>query len=281
MRQVSALESTWERRGRDARPGPESVASGRFFCLSLAPRVFLQRAAARILASVPCFVACDALPHSSRYDGGRPSGPHSQLSPASLTPSCRLGAVPGRLPQLGVFACAGTWRSRCARSPRWSRLGSDVAATRGRGQSPWLQADLSASLSLHAPSRGALLRGSWSSRFASLPATLCRTLRATLVGDPLNRIRSSSLPHSPPALDSGLFLVASHNLAFPRALASGDHDAPGFRAGIDLGETWPRRAARPRVRGFWPTFLLLSRFTRSPAARCCADLGLRALLCCL
>jgi hypothetical protein len=69
MRQVSALESTWEQRGRDPRPGPESVASGRLFCLSLAPRALPQRAAARILASVPCFVACDALPHSPRFVG--------------------------------------------------------------------------------------------------------------------------------------------------------------------------------------------------------------------
>jgi hypothetical protein len=171
-RQVSALESTWERRGRDARPGPESVASGRLFCFSLAPRALPRRAAARISVSVLCFVACDALTHSPRYVGGRPSGPHSQLSPASLTPSSRLGAVPGRLPQLGVFACAGIWRSRCARSPRWSRLGSDVAATHGQAQSPWLQADFSASLSLHARSRGALLHGSRSPCFASLPVTL-------------------------------------------------------------------------------------------------------------
>jgi hypothetical protein len=158
MRQVSALESTWERRGRVARPGPESMASGRLFCLSLAPRALPQRAAARILIFVLCFVACVALPHSPRYDGGRPSGPHSQLSPASLTPSSRLGVVPGRIPQLGVSACAGIWRSRCARFPRWNRLATDVAATRGQAQSPWLQAVFSASLSLHAHSRSALLR---------------------------------------------------------------------------------------------------------------------------
>jgi hypothetical protein len=191
MRQVSALDSTWERRARDSWPGPESVAAGRLFCLSLAPRALPRRPAARISVSVPCFVACDSLPHSPRYVGGRPSGPHSQLSPASLTPSSRLGAVPGRLPQLGVSACAGTWRSRFARSPRWNRLGSDVAATRGQAQSPWLQADFSASLSLLAPSRGALLSGSRSPCLASLPVTLCRTLRAMLAGDPRDRIRSS------------------------------------------------------------------------------------------
>jgi hypothetical protein len=78
------------------------------FCLSLAPSALPRRAAARISVSVLCFVACDALPHSPRYVGGRPSGPHSQLSPASLSPSSRLGVVPGRLPQLGVSACAGT-----------------------------------------------------------------------------------------------------------------------------------------------------------------------------
>jgi hypothetical protein len=169
MRQVSALESTWERHGRDARPGPESVASGR----------------------------------------------------------------------------------------------------------------LSASPSLHALSRGALQRGSRLPGLASLPVALCRTLRAMLVGDPPDRLRSSRLPHSPPALDSGLFLVAFHNLASPHALAPRDHDAPGFRAGIDLGATWPRRAARPRVRGFRPTFLPLSRSTHAFAARCSAYLGFRALLCCL
>jgi hypothetical protein len=170
LRQVSALESSWGRRGRDARPAPESVASGRLFCLSLAPR---------------------------------------------------------------------------------------------------------------APFRGALLHGSWSPCFALLPGTLRRTLRAMMVGDPRDRIRSSRLPHSPPALDSGLFLVAFHNLASPRALASRNHDAPGFRAGIDLGATWPRRAARSRIRGFRPTFLPLSRSTRAPAAHYCTDLELRALLCCL
>jgi hypothetical protein len=137
------------------------------------------------------------------------------------------------------------------------------------------------SLSLQARFRGALLRGSQSPCFASLPVTLCRTLRAMLVGDPRDRIRSSRLPHSAPALDSGLFLVAFHNLASPRALAPRDHDAPGVLAGIDLGATWPRRAARPRVRGFRPTFLPLSRFTRPPAARCSADLGLRSLFRCL
>jgi hypothetical protein len=79
MRQVSALESTCKGHGRDARPGPESVASGRLFCLSLAPPTLSQRAAAQISVSMPCFVAWDALPHSPRYDGGRPSGPHSQL----------------------------------------------------------------------------------------------------------------------------------------------------------------------------------------------------------
>jgi hypothetical protein len=153
-----------------------------------------------------------------------------------------------------------------------------VAATRGQGQSPWLQADFSASLSLHARSRGALLHGARSPCLASFPVMLCRTFRAMMVGDPRDHVRSSRLPLLPPAVDSGLFLVASYNLASPRALAFGDHDAPGLRAGVDLGVTWPRRAARPRVRGFRPTFPLLSRSTRSPAARCCADLGLRALL---
>jgi hypothetical protein len=147
---------------------PESVASGRLFCFSLAPCALPLRAAARILVFVLWFVAIDALPHSPRYVGGRPSGPHSQLSPASLTP----------------------------------------------------------------------------------------------------------------ALDSGFFLVASHNLASPRALAPGDHHAPGFRAGIDLGATWPRRTARPRIRGFRPTFLPPSLSTRAPAARCCTYLGLRALISC-
>jgi hypothetical protein len=156
-----------------------------------------------------------------------------------------------------------------------------VAATRVQAQNPWLQADFSASLSLFAPSRGALLRESRSPCFASLPMTLCRTLHAMLVGDPRARVRSSRLPLSPPAVDSGLFLVASHNLAAPLALASRDHDAPGLRAGIELGATWPRRAARPRVRGFRPTFLPLSRSSRPPAARCYTDLGLRALFRCL
>jgi hypothetical protein len=156
-----------------------------------------------------------------------------------------------------------------------------VAATRGQAQSPWLQADFSASLSLHASSCSALQRGSWLTCLAPLPVTLCRTLRAMMVGDPSDRIRSSSLPHSPPALDSGLFLVASHNLASPRAVAFGDHDAPGVRAGVDLGATWPRCAPMPRVRGFRLTFLPLSRSTRPPAAPCCADLGLCALLRCL
>jgi hypothetical protein len=64
----------------------------------------------------------------------QPSGLHSQLSPASFAPSSRVGVVPGRLSQLGVSACAGIWRSRCARSSRWSRLGSDVAATRAAHQ---------------------------------------------------------------------------------------------------------------------------------------------------
>jgi hypothetical protein len=154
----------------------------------------MQCAAARISVSVLFLVFYDALLHSPRYVGGRPSGPHSQLSPASLTPSSRLGAVSGRLPQLGISACAGTKRSRCARSPRWIRIGSDVAATRGQAQSPWLQADFSASLSLHAPSRSALLRGSRSPCLALLPVMLCRTLRAMMVGDPSDRICSSSLP---------------------------------------------------------------------------------------
>jgi hypothetical protein len=73
MRQVSTLESTWERRGRDARPGPESMASGRLFCLSLAPRALLRRTAARISVFVLCLVVYDALPQSPRYDGGSPS----------------------------------------------------------------------------------------------------------------------------------------------------------------------------------------------------------------
>jgi hypothetical protein len=111
---------------------------------------------------------------------------------------------------------------------------SDVAATRGQAQSPWLQADFSASLSLHASSCSALQRGSWLPFLAPLPVTLCRTLRAMLVGDPMGRIRSSRLPHSPPAVDSGFFLVASHILASPRELLPGDHNAPGFRAGVDL-----------------------------------------------
>jgi hypothetical protein len=156
-----------------------------------------------------------------------------------------------------------------------------VAATRVQVQNPWLQPDFFASLSLHAPSRGALLRGSWFSCFAWLSMTLCQNLRAMLVGDPRDHVRSSRLPHSPPALDSGLFLVAFHNLASPRALAPREHDAPGFRSGVDLGATWPRRAARSRIRGFRPTFLPLSRSTRFPAARCCTDLELRALPCCL
>ena len=154
MRQVSALESTWERRGRDARPGPESAVSGRLFRLSLAPRALPRRSAARISASLPCFLVCGALSHSPRYVGWRPSGPHSQLS---------------------------------------------------------------------------------------------------------------RLLHSPPAVDSGLFVVAFHNLVSPRALASGDHDAPGLRAGIDLGATWPRRESRISKPNGRSLRVLFSRFR--PRAR--------------
>jgi hypothetical protein len=162
-----------------------------------------------------------------------------------------------------------------------NRLGSDGAATRGQALSPWFQADFSAFLSLRAPFRSASQHGSWPMCLFLLSVTLCRILRAMLAGDPLDRFRSSRLPFSPSALNAGSFLVASHNFASLRALFFRDHVAPVFRAGIDLGPTWPRRAAKPRVRGFRPTFLPLSRSTRAPAARCCTDLGLLALLCCL
>jgi hypothetical protein len=127
-----------------------------------------------------------------------------------------------------------SFRIRLARAPSVRGM-----APHGRRRPLQLQAVFSASLSLHALSRSALLHGSRSPCLASFPVMLCRTLRAMMVGDPRDHVRSSRLPLSPPAVDSGLFLVASHNLASPRALASGDHDAPGLRAGVDLGATWP------------------------------------------
>jgi hypothetical protein len=134
------------------------------------------------------------------------------------------------------------------------------------------------SLSLQARFRGALLRGSQSPCFASLPVTLCRTLRAMLVGDPRDRIRSSRLPLSPPALDLGLFLVAFHNLASPRALAPGDHDAPCLRAGVDLGATWPQREPRISTPLGRHVCANISRFRacarRRRTARSCGTCGL-------